>query len=138
MLRFTSASASASPITRGSPTTRSKRFRFAQGLIDTGVVHLPPCYAGGKLPVVIAIPGMDSFKETSVALANDRWLMRGVAWFGDRRPASTKSAARPLCVDAELDRCRSRPGGLAAGRPEIDAQKIGITGSSFGCSSEPF
>ena len=41
--------------------------------------HLPPAYAGGKLPVVISIPGMDSFKETGVALANDRWLSRGVA-----------------------------------------------------------
>ena len=28
---------------------------------------------------MISIPGMDSFKETSVALANDRWLTRGVA-----------------------------------------------------------
>jgi hypothetical protein len=41
--------------------------------------HLPPGYAGGRRPTVIAIPGMDSFKETIVALANDRWLTRGVA-----------------------------------------------------------
>jgi hypothetical protein len=34
--------------------------------------HLPPGYSTGKVPVVVAIPGMDSFKETSVALANDR------------------------------------------------------------------
>src|SRR6202035_1808393 len=41
--------------------------------------HLPPGHAGGRLPVVISIPGMDSFKETGVALANDRWLSRGAA-----------------------------------------------------------
>jgi hypothetical protein len=41
--------------------------------------HLPPGYSAGKVPVVIAIPGMDSFKETGLALANDRWMMRGVA-----------------------------------------------------------
>ena len=41
--------------------------------------HLPPGYGGGRVPVVIAIPGMDSFKEINVALANDRWLARGVA-----------------------------------------------------------
>jgi len=44
-----------------------------------GWFHLPPGHTGGRVPVVIAIPGMDSFKETSVALANDRWLARGVA-----------------------------------------------------------
>ena len=50
--------------------------------------HLPPGYSGGKLPVVIVVPGMDSFKEASVALANDRWMMRGVAVSGDRRTRS--------------------------------------------------
>src|SRR5437870_3085754 len=44
-----------------------------------GWFHLPPGYSGGKVPVVIAIPGMDSFKEVNVALANDRWMQRGVA-----------------------------------------------------------
>jgi hypothetical protein len=33
-----------------------------------GWFHLPPGYSGGKLPVVIAIPGMDSFKETSAQM----------------------------------------------------------------------
>src|SRR5579871_5511855 len=28
--------------------------------------HLPPSYKGGKLPVIIAVPGMDSYKEVSV------------------------------------------------------------------------
>src|SRR6266542_2201744 len=41
--------------------------------------HLPPGAGNAKLPVVVVIPGMDSFKETSVALANDRWMTRGVA-----------------------------------------------------------
>ena len=42
-------------------------------------LHLPPGYAGGKLPTVIVIPGMDSYKEVSVALYGDRWLNRGMA-----------------------------------------------------------
>src|SRR3954447_5156284 len=41
--------------------------------------HLPPGYSGGRLPAIIVIPGMDSFKETSVALAHERWMMRGAA-----------------------------------------------------------
>ncbi len=41
--------------------------------------HLPPGYQGGRIPTVISVPGMDSFKEASVSLANDPWLMRGMA-----------------------------------------------------------
>src|SRR5713226_4459333 len=29
--------------------------------------HLPPGYQGGRLPVVVSLPGMDSFKEMGVA-----------------------------------------------------------------------
>src|SRR5262249_4474506 len=61
-------------------------------------IHLPPGYSGGKVPVVIAIPGMDSFKEATVALANDRWMERGVAVLSIDGPgAIRKSAARRLC-----------------------------------------
>src|SRR5262249_5694353 len=41
--------------------------------------HLPPGYTGGRIPVVIAVPGMDSFKEIQVALYGDRFLNRGMA-----------------------------------------------------------
>jgi len=42
--------------------------------------HLPPDYVEGqKVPAVVAIPGMDSFKECAVALNGDRWLNRGIA-----------------------------------------------------------
>jgi hypothetical protein len=34
--------------------------------------HLPVGYAGGRIPVVVTIPGMDSFKEASVS------VLRGV------------------------------------------------------------
>jgi dienelactone hydrolase len=95
--------------------------------------HLPPGYAGGKLPVVIAIPGMDSFKEASVALGNDRWLSRGAAVLAIDGPGQYESPllgvyvsmqnwidAGPVVVDWLL------------GRPEIDGKRIGVTGTSFG------
>jgi len=95
--------------------------------------HLPPGYSGGKVPVIIAVPGMDSFKETSVALANDRWMQRGVAVLAIDGPGQYESPllgvyvsmqnwidAGPVLVDWLLQ------------RPEIDAQKIGVTGASFG------
>jgi dienelactone hydrolase len=95
--------------------------------------HLPPGYAGGKVPVVVVIPGMDSFKESSVALANDRWMQRGVAVLAIDGPGQYESPllgvyvsmqswidAGPVLVDWLLQ------------RPEIDASKIGLTGTSFG------
>ena len=44
-----------------------------------GWFHLPPGYSGGRIPAVVAIPGMDSFKEVAVAMYGDRWLMRDIA-----------------------------------------------------------
>jgi dienelactone hydrolase len=95
--------------------------------------HLPPGASGGKVPVVIVIPGMDSFKESSVALANDRWMQRGVAVLAIDGPGQYESPllgvyvsmqnwidAGPVLVDWLLQ------------RPEIDASKIGVTGTSFG------
>jgi dienelactone hydrolase len=95
--------------------------------------HLPPGYAGGKLPVVISIPGMDSFKETGVALANDRWLSRGLAVLTIDGPGQYESPLLGVYVSME--------NWIAAGpavvdwlvaRPEIDAKRIGVTGTSFG------
>jgi dienelactone hydrolase len=95
--------------------------------------HLPPGYTGGKVPVVVVVPGMDSFKESSVALANDRWMQRGVAVLAIDGPGQYESPllgvyvsmqswidAGPVLVDWLLQ------------RPEIDASKIGLTGTSFG------
>jgi dipeptidyl aminopeptidase/acylaminoacyl peptidase len=76
---------------------------------------------------------MDSFKESSVALANDRWMQRGVAVLAIDGPGQYESPllgvyvsmqswidAGPVLVDWLLQ------------RPEIDASKIGLTGTSFG------
>src|SRR5258708_7496513 len=95
--------------------------------------HLPPGHSGGKVPVIISVPGMDSFKETSVALANDRWMQRGVAVLAIDGPGQYESPllgvhvsmrnlidAGPVLVDWLLQ------------RPEIDAQKIAVTGTTFG------
>ena len=98
-----------------------------------GWFHLPPGHKDGKLPVIISIPGMDSFKETSVALANDRWMARGVAVLAIDGPGQYESPllgvyvsmqnwidAGPVVVDWLLQ------------RPEIDPERIGVTGTSFG------
>jgi dienelactone hydrolase len=95
--------------------------------------HLPPRYAGGKVPVVISVPGMDSFKEMGVSMYGDRWLERGLAVLAIDGPGQYEA---PL-----LGVFFSMPAWQAAGkaccdwlsaRAEIDAQRIGISGNSFG------
>jgi dienelactone hydrolase len=95
--------------------------------------HLPPNYRGGRIPAVISIPGMDSFKEAMVALYGDRWLNRGIAVLAIDGPGQYEApiigihfsvenwvAAAPLVFD------------WLARRPEIDDRRIGVTGVSFG------
>ena len=95
--------------------------------------HLPPGYAGGKIPVAIVIPGMDSYKEVSVALYGDRWLNRGIAVLAIDGPGQYEAPMVGVNVSME--------NWLATGkiavdwlvqRPEIDADRIGVTGTSFG------
>jgi dienelactone hydrolase len=95
--------------------------------------HLPPGYSGGKLPVVIVVPGMDSFKETSVALANDRWMMRGVAVLAIDGPGQYESPLLGVYVSMQnwVDAGPAVVEWLLR-RLEIDPQKIGVTGTSFG------
>jgi dienelactone hydrolase len=96
-------------------------------------LHLPPGHSTGKLPVVIAIPGMDSYKEIQVALYGDKYLNRGMAVLAIDGPGQYEApmiglyftmenwaAAGPALVD------------WIAARPELDATRIGVAGTSFG------
>jgi dienelactone hydrolase len=96
-------------------------------------LHLPPGYTSGKLPVVIAVPGMDSYKEIQVALYGDKFLNRGMAVLAIDGPGQYEApmiglyftmqnwmAAGPALVD------------WIAARPELDATRIAVSGTSFG------
>ncbi len=104
-----------------------------QGKAIPAWLHLPPGYSGGRLPVVIAIPGMDSYKEIQVALYGDKYLNRGMAVLAIDGPGQYEApmiglyftmenwmAAGPALVD------------WIAARPELDATRIGVAGTSFG------
>jgi hypothetical protein len=97
-----------------------------------GWFHLPPGYSGGRVPVVISIPGMDSFKEASVALANDTWLSRGVAVLAIDGPGQYESPLLGFYVSMQnwIDAGPALVDWLVR-RPEVDAQKIGLTGCKF-------
>jgi dienelactone hydrolase len=95
--------------------------------------HLPPGYKGGRIPVVIAIPGMDSYKEVNVALYGDRWLNRGIAVLAIDGPGQYEAPILGVYFSVENWVAASKPivDWLAA-RPEIDPERIGVTGTSFG------
>jgi dienelactone hydrolase len=98
-----------------------------------GWFHLPPGYTGGRIPVVIAIPGMDSFKESQVALTNDKYLSRGMAVLAVDGPGQYESPLLGLYVTME--------NWMGVGtalvdwlnkRAEVDPDRIVMAGGSFG------
>ncbi|MEO7727257.1 MAG: alpha/beta hydrolase [Burkholderiales bacterium] len=104
-----------------------------QGQALPGWLHLPPGYSGGRIPVVWAIPGMDSFKENAVALYGDRWLTRGIAVLALEGPGQYESAVLGIHVSVPnwIDAGRAVADWLQA-RAEIDPARMGIAGQSFG------
>lgn len=104
-----------------------------QGKALPGWWHLPPGYGGGRIPAVVSIPGMDGFKEASVAMYGDRWLSRGIAVLSIEGPGQYESAVLgiPVSMDNWIAAGRAMMEWMLA-RPEVDAQRIGIVGQSFG------
>ena len=96
-------------------------------------LHLPPGYAGGRLPAVVSIPGMDSFKEGAVALYGDTFLNRGFAVLSLDGPGQYESPVLgiPFTMEAWRETGRAAYDWLAR-RPEIDPDRISISGRSFG------
>jgi dienelactone hydrolase len=110
-----------------------------------GWFHLPPGYSGGRMPAVVSIPGMDGFKEASVAMYGDRWLSRGIAVLSVEGPGQYESAVLGIHVSMEswIEAGRAIMEWMRE-RPEIDPERIGVVGQSFGsffatisCASEP-
>jgi dienelactone hydrolase len=95
--------------------------------------HLPPNYRSGRVPAVITVPGMDNFKELTVALYGDRYLQRGIAVLAIDGPGQAESAVLdiPVRMDAWMATGRSCFDWLSR-RCEVDAERIGMSGASFG------
>lgn len=98
-----------------------------------GWFHLPPNYKGGRIPVVVAIPGMDSFKEVLVALYGDRFLNRGIAVLAIDGPGQYEAPILGLYYSTDAWGATG-PAVLEwlAKRPEIDIERVGVNGTSFG------
>jgi dienelactone hydrolase len=96
-------------------------------------LHLPPGYQGGRIPAVISIPGMDSFKEIQVALYGDRYLNRGMAVLAIDGPGQYEAPMLGLYFSVDNWAAAGKPlVDWLAGRPEIDSRRIGCSGTSFG------
>ena len=95
--------------------------------------HLPPNYHGGRIPVVVSLPGMDSFKEMAVALYGDRWLSRGLAVLALDGPGQYESPVLGIyfSMPAWIDTGKAVVNWLTS-RPEVDPARIGLAGNSFG------
>jgi dipeptidyl aminopeptidase/acylaminoacyl peptidase len=97
------------------------------------ILHLPPGRkAGEKVPCIMYIPGMDGVKEDNPA-TGDPFIERGFAVFaidgpgqGETREGGIKCTASNY-ADAGKLACD-----YLVKRPEIDADRIGIMGSSMG------
>jgi dienelactone hydrolase len=97
-------------------------------------LHLPPIIHGSsRLPVVIAIPGMDSYKEIQVALYGDKYLNRGMAVLAIDGPGQYEAPMIGLHFSME-NWVATGPALVdwIAARPEFDATRIAVAGTSFG------
>ena len=95
--------------------------------------HLPPGYSGGKLPVIINVPGMDSYKEIQTALYGDRFLNRGFAVLNIDGPGQYESPM--LGIYFSMDNWVATGKAVCdwlAKRPEVDMGKVVLSGTSFG------
>ena len=98
-----------------------------------GLLHLPSKEKGGQYPCVVAIPGMDNFKETQVFLHGDKLLSRGLAVLSVDGPGQGESLTRNIKVTLDnSDRAGKSIMDFLLGRPEIDGKLIAIQGISMG------
>ena len=95
--------------------------------------HLPPSYKGGMIPVIINVPGMDSYKEIQTALYGDRFLNRGFAVLNIDGPGQYELPM--LGIYFSMDNWVATGKAVCdwlAKRPEVDMSKVVLSGTSFG------
>lgn len=118
-----------------------------------GCLHLPPekvrpvgssseeshSSSSTSYPCVVAIPGMDTFKEEIVRTYNDKFLERGFAVFAVDGPGQGESLARGLKLTKDnYDRAGKAvmdhllTYSLKSSDAKIDKTRIGIYAASFG------
>jgi len=95
--------------------------------------HLPPGYAGGRIPAVVFVPGMDSFKEASVWMYGDPYLSRGFAVLAMEGPGQYECPTLGIYMsmggwEATGKACMD----WLSQRAEVDPERVAVSGRSFG------
>jgi dienelactone hydrolase len=86
-----------------------------------------------KAPTIIAVPGMDAHKETTVNHLDNPFITRGMNSLIIDGPGQGESLVRKIWVDEEnYGRAGKAAIDYLVRRPEVDANKIGVQGSSMG------
>lgn len=95
--------------------------------------HLPPGFDGTPVPTVLACGGMDAPREIVVAREGDALLARGFAVLAFDGPGQSEAAVHGVHVDATtwIDAGEALVTYLRS-RPEVDADRLVCTGTSFG------
>jgi dipeptidyl aminopeptidase/acylaminoacyl peptidase len=97
------------------------------------ILHLPPNRkAGEKVPGIMYIPGMDGVKEDNPA-SGDPFLERGFAVLAIDGPGQGETREGGItCNAANYADAGKLACDYLVNRPEIDAERLGVMGSSMG------
>jgi dipeptidyl aminopeptidase/acylaminoacyl peptidase len=103
-----------------------------EGKSISGILSLTPNMK--KAPTILSIPGMDQFfKEGNLNHMNNPFVMRGMNSLVIDGPGQGDSLVRKLWVDeGNYGRAGKAAIDYLVKRPEVDPNKIGITGISMG------
>ena len=104
-----------------------------EGKSIAALLHLPPrMKAGEKVPCILYIPGMDGVKEDN-PLYGDPFLERGIAVLAIDGPGQGETRARGIkCTASNYENAGKLACDFLVKRPEIDANRLAIMGSSMG------
>ena len=98
----------------------------------SGLLHLPP-HSSPKVPCVLSITGMDGFKEMMHPVYGDKLIERGLAVLSLDGPGQGESIMRKIrCTTDNFAKAGQAAMDFLIKRPEIDANKIAVSGVSMG------
>jgi esterase/lipase len=99
-----------------------------EGKTITGYLRFPAGSAAQKVPMILAISGLDSRKET-VADSYEQILSQGVGFLAVDSPGTGQA---PIKVSATAERMFSKVLDYLVAHPRVDAKRIVVSGVSFG------
>lgn len=102
-----------------------------EGVSIAGLLHLAP--NEGRAPAVLFLPGMDMTKEAFPDPENNPFFKRGMHVLSLDGPGQGVSNLRKIRVTADnYERAASAALEYLAGRPEVDPERLAVSGFSMG------